>query len=85
VQVKKRLVGVIQQTLLLFISLVDARYVTISQQLSRPKKNGDAMMSQSPSKLRLSALIALVVGSMVGGGFFPCRKTWRPGPMPGRF
>ena len=27
-------------------------------------------MSQSPSKLRLSALIALVVGSMIGGGIF---------------
>ena len=28
------------------------------------------MMSQSPNKLRLSALIALVVGSMIGGGIF---------------
>ena len=27
-------------------------------------------MSQSPNKLRLSALIALVVGSMIGGGIF---------------
>jgi arginine:ornithine antiporter/lysine permease len=27
-------------------------------------------MSQSPNKLRLSALIALVVESMIGGGIF---------------
>lgn len=33
-------------------------------------------MSESVEKLRLSALIALVVGSMIGGGFSPCHKTW---------
>lgn len=34
------------------------------------KKSGDAGTSQPTQKLRLSALIALVVGSMIGGGIF---------------
>ncbi len=38
-------------------------------------------MPQPIEKLPLGALIALVVGSMIGGGIFPCRKTWRLGPM----
>lgn len=38
-------------------------------------------MSDTPGKLRLGALVALVVGSMIGGGIFLCPKTWLQVPM----
>jgi hypothetical protein len=42
-------------------------------------------MSQPTQKLRLNALIALVVGSMIGGGIFSCRRIWPRKPMLARY
>jgi len=60
-QVKRRLLALFNKRYYSSSISLTSRYVTISRQLP-PPKNGDAMMSQSPSKLRRSALIALVVG-----------------------